>query len=240
MNTEQLTQILESHKLWMNDDKKGQRADLSEADLIRANLSEADLIRADLRGANLRGADLSGANLNEANLRGANLSGADLRGTNLRGADLRGANLRGADLSEANLRGADLSEVNLSEADLSGANLSGANGIFNASHWFNKNFQRTEKGYIVYKAIGNTSYSKPNHWIISENSFITENVNPVVTVDCGCGVNFGTFEFVRNNFKNSQHWECLLLFEDMPSLVVPYNTEGKCRCERLQLIKKLN
>ncbi len=63
-----ITEILESHTKWLNDEDGG--------------------IRADLRGANLR----------DANLRRANLSGADLSGADLRDANLRGANLRLADI----------------------------------------------------------------------------------------------------------------------------------------------
>ena len=127
----ELKQFLRKHKLWLEDDPKGERAylrgaylsgaDLSGANLRGANLSGADLSGADLSGANLRGADLSGANLRGADLRGADLSGADLSGANLRGADLSGADLSGAYLSDAYLRGA-----YLSGADLSGANLRGA------------------------------------------------------------------------------------------------------------------
>ena len=63
MKQEELQKILEAHKIWIN--------------------SEDDGVRADLRGANLRGADLRRADLSEADL-----SDADLRGANLRGADL--------------------------------------------------------------------------------------------------------------------------------------------------------
>jgi len=88
-----LPEILRKHSLWLNDEKGGERANLSAADL---------------RGADLRGANLRGANLSAANLSAANLSGANLRGANLSDANLRGANLSGANLSDANLRGADL------------------------------------------------------------------------------------------------------------------------------------
>ena len=77
MTKEQLNEILEKHKKWLNDEPGGERADLREADLW-----EADLWGADLRGANLRGADLREADLWEADLRGANLQGASLRGAN--------------------------------------------------------------------------------------------------------------------------------------------------------------
>ena len=91
MNTSELQKILDEHKVWVESFRlRGDRADLSGANL---------------RLANLRGADLSGANLRGADLRGANLRGADLRLANLRDADLSGANLRGADLRGADLDG---------------------------------------------------------------------------------------------------------------------------------------
>ena len=65
--------ILEKHKMWVNDIFGGERANLTDANLRDANLTDANL-----RGANLTGADLRGANLTGADLRGANLTGADL------------------------------------------------------------------------------------------------------------------------------------------------------------------
>jgi hypothetical protein len=56
-----IKEVLEQHGLWLSDNTKGCRADLSGADL-----SGADLSRADLNGANLRGAYLSRANLSSA------------------------------------------------------------------------------------------------------------------------------------------------------------------------------
>ena len=78
MEQKELDEILQLHKMWLNDEEGGKCADLRDADLRGANLQDANL-----RGANLRDADLRGANL-----RGANLRGANLRGANLRGADL--------------------------------------------------------------------------------------------------------------------------------------------------------
>ena len=103
MKQEELQEILDAHKKWINGEDGG-----AGADLFGADLSGADLRRANLSGADLRDADLSGADLFGANLRDADLSGADLRRANLSGADLFGANLRDADLSGADLSGADL------------------------------------------------------------------------------------------------------------------------------------
>ena len=50
--------ILEKHKMWVNDIFGGERADLRGANLRGANLTCANLTCANLTGANLRGADL--------------------------------------------------------------------------------------------------------------------------------------------------------------------------------------
>lgn len=63
-----IQEVLELHKKWLNNEKGGERANLSDA-----NLSGADLRRADLRRAGLRR-----ANLINANLSGAEFSGADI------------------------------------------------------------------------------------------------------------------------------------------------------------------
>jgi len=96
MTPDQITETLRRHKLWLDDDPDG----------VRANLTDADLRGADLSGAKLRYANLEGAKLRNANLEGANLTGANLRRANLRNADLRGANLIDAELSGADLSGA--------------------------------------------------------------------------------------------------------------------------------------
>ena len=109
---EELQEVLRLHKLWLNDDENGVRANLSGANLSGANLSGANL-----SGANLSRADLSGAYLSRANLSGANLSRADLSGAYLSGANLSGANLSGANLSGAYLSGANLSLTKISDTE---------------------------------------------------------------------------------------------------------------------------
>jgi hypothetical protein len=148
---EELKEILEKHKLWLEDQTKGEKA----------NLRGAILSRADLRGADLREAYLGGANLFETNLREANLSGADLSRAdlfeaNLRGADLSRADLHEAILSRADLNGANLHEAILNRAYLNGANLSGAylsHTIVN-SFTLGKHFGyswKNKKGKIIVK-----------------------------------------------------------------------------------------
>ena len=60
MTSEEIKNVLELHKKWLNNEQGGERADLRGADLrnVGANLRGANLYRADLRGADLSKVDL--------------------------------------------------------------------------------------------------------------------------------------------------------------------------------------
>ena len=81
---EQLSEILDKHKLWLNGDEDGERANLSSDNLSSDNLSSANLSSANLSSANLSSANLSSANLSSANLSSDNLSSDNLSSDNLR------------------------------------------------------------------------------------------------------------------------------------------------------------
>lgn len=119
ISKDELADILKKHKMWLNKEVGG----------IRANLRGANLRGANLSGANLSWADLYEADLYEADLRWADLYGADLSWADLSGADLYEADLRGTNLCEADLRGANLSWANLYEADLYDADLRGVKNL---------------------------------------------------------------------------------------------------------------
>ena len=79
MEKEQLTEILQAHKKWLDSDgREGVRADLLGADLLGADLHDADLRDADLHGADLCYADLRYADLCYADLRDIDLCYADM------------------------------------------------------------------------------------------------------------------------------------------------------------------
>ena len=216
MTSEKLANILAAHKLYLADKEGGSRADLSGADLSDANLG----------WASLRGADLS-----DANLSGANLSRADLCW-----ADLRGANLSMADLSDANLIGANLNRANLSRADLSGADLSGATGLLPSVNFLEANFERTDAGYIAYKTF-NVIYTVPAAWEIKRGAIISENVNFDRCTGCGCGINVAPLEWVKRNDGNGPIWKVLIRWEWLCGVCVPYMSDGKIRCERVELLE---
>jgi hypothetical protein len=60
---EELNEILENHKLWLIDNNKGKRANLSGSDLSDSDFSHSNLSDSDLSHSNLSGSDLSGSDL---------------------------------------------------------------------------------------------------------------------------------------------------------------------------------
>ena len=166
---------------------------------------------------------------------GATLSGANFRNANLNSANLSGVNFRNANLIDANFRNA-----NLSHANLSHANLSGAENLPIAAAWLEANFEHDDKGYIVYKTFA-MNFTPPEHWKRKVGSFITEVVNPLPTLTCACGINFATIKWIKDNSDSDPTiiWKCRLNWKDLADCVVPYNTDGKAGCGRLELLEIL-
>ena len=178
------------------------------------------------------------ADLRDADLRDAYLRGADLSCADLSCADLGCADLRDADLSDADLNGADLSCANLSGADLSNTILSGATGLLNPIDYLAEKFERTEDGYVVYKVF-NGCYEPPAKWNIEPGEIITEEVNFCRTNKCGCGINVAPLEWVKREYPRKDIYKLLIKWEWLAGVVVPYNTDGKIRCARAQIIGKV-
>ena len=170
-----------------------------------------------------------------ANLEGANLEGANLEGANLEGANLWGANLTRANLTRANLWGANLTRANLWGANLTKANLSQVKGLKSTIDFLEAYFERTSEGYVAYKTFGGM-YSAPKEWKIRPGSVITEVVNYDRCTECGSGINVAPLEWVENNYLG-EIWKVLIRFEWLSGVCVPYHSDGKIRCERVQLIE---
>lgn len=143
---ENINEMVELHRKWLNKDADGRRFDLNGYDLrdicfrnvilTDAKLTDCFFYSGDLDGVCLGGAELQDSDFSSANMKTARLQSAKLQNANLEFATLTtanleyatliGANLYGADLSYtkwylSNLKNADMSEANCLSADLSGA-----------------------------------------------------------------------------------------------------------------------
>ena len=141
-----------------------------------------------------------------------------------------------ADLAGANLVRANLAGANLAWANLTGADLTGATGLFDACDWIAANLKRVRGGVEAYKTFG-SQYVAPDEWIIEPGAVISENVNPLPTLACACGVNVGTLDWVtRNNQIGFPIWRLLVKWEWLAGGVIPYDTTGKFRVPKAQLL----
>jgi hypothetical protein len=162
---------------------------------------------------------------------------ADLSGTNFRDVDLSYVDLRYANLSDADLRYANLSDADLRYANLIGANLSGAKGLLSAVNFMETNFERTAEGYLAYKTFGG-QYQAPLGWKIEKGAVISENVNACRVDICGSGINVAPLDWVKSRYRG-EIWKVLIRWQWQSGVCVPYNTDGKIRCERVELIEKV-
>jgi hypothetical protein len=126
MEKEQLKEILELHKKWLNGEPDGVRADLSGANLSENYLLGADLRKAYMRGTNLRETCMCKANLRKVDLSGAYMLSAYMNEVDLTNANMYGAYMYKAHLVDACLRGSNLCRAYMVETDLHGADMGGA------------------------------------------------------------------------------------------------------------------
>jgi len=224
---DEIYERLTKHLEWLGGIPGGERFNLKNIDT-----QNMDLSRLNLQSANMSNIDLTNVNLTEANL-----SFADLSNTNLMGVDLSSA-----DLSNANLSGANFYNTILFKTILEYSNLSGAKNLLNPIDYMKNNFEYDDLGWIVYKAIGQTFFHSPKTWKIEPGSFLEEVVNPCRTNNCGCGVNFAILKWIRDNIYSRyiDIWKCRIHWMDACSIIVPYNTDGKCRCGQLELLEVID
>ena len=145
------------------------------------------------------------------------------------------ANLEGAILFEADLKG-----VNLRNANLERANLIHTIGLLSPIDYLAQNFEKTADGYIVYKVFG-MYYPPRTDWVIKDGSIIEDIVNPDRTNTYEYGINVATKWWIKGEDPEiNKVWKCLIKWEWLPGVVVPYATDGGIRCERLMLLEEVD
>lgn len=214
-------------------------ASLAEACLAFASCEFAQFDSANLRKANLYSVDMKRTIMTNAILKKAICHKARFINTNLNGcyftdADLREASFESSDMKSCKLNNADMRGAILKHVNMDGINLSNAKGLLDPCKYLADNFEKTEDGYIVYKVFG-FFVDKPNYWQVEPGAVIEEAVDPNRTENCGCGINAATLDWIRLKTEG-QIYKLLIRWEWLPGVVVPYNTEGKIRCSKAEIM----
>lgn len=260
MDQKELDEILEKHRKWLASEPDGERAvvndcdmhglDLSDRHLRGCDLSFCDMSHCDISGSDLSECEMTQCILNYSNLSYSDMHESDIYNCELIGCNMHDSDMRDCDMIECDMRNSDLRNSNLSNSRLRNSNLggclmvgcnlahgdlSGCKGLVSPIRYMEENFDRSSDGYIAYKVF-NASYIAPGKWEIRPGAVINETVNANRTDDCGCGVNVATLDWVEDNCRG-KIWKVLIRWEWLPGVCVPYNTDGKIRCERVELIE---
>lgn len=124
MHKQELLEILDKHKKWLNNEPDGEQADLSHKDLSLISLPR----HMDLRKINFKGANLRQVNFSDADLSGCIFCYADLEDASLFSADLCNSDFTYARLNGANLKCCKIQGTCFSHAFLEGTQL--PNGLY--------------------------------------------------------------------------------------------------------------
>jgi len=192
-----------------------------------------------LNGAKFRNASGESSGFNDCSMIGVDMSGARFVNCEFSHTDLTNADLGSASLTTCKFTSANLTDTYLANADLFGADLSQAIGLSSAYDLLRGMFEFDDKGLICYKQIGMYN-APPKTWEIRAGAILREHVCTDRTIECGCGVNAATLDWVKNNYDDSGHegiWKCRIPYDRLMGVVVPYSTNGKIRTDYLELIE---
>ena len=136
--------------------------------------------------------------------------------------------------------GCDFYNVDIDSCNETGFVFNDLKCIPKASDIIKKYFETTEEGIIAYKVF-NQFYPMPEEWKIEEGATITYLSNRNAYDECGEGINVATLGwiYVNRHSETTTVWKVLIPWEEAVGITVPYNFEGKIRCENIKLLKAL-
>ena len=114
-------------------------------------------------------------------------------------------------------------------------------GIKSSIDFLKNNFEFTEDGLIAYKTF-NQCYKTPEDWIIKPGSILTSPCSSDRNETCAYGINIAPLEWVKD-FSSQRKltiYKVLIRWEWLAGVVVPYDSDGKIRCERCEIISPVD
>lgn len=120
----------------------------------------------------------------------------------------------------------------------------GGRDEFDPSLYVRSYFHKVSHGYIGFKSFceAHKPFGNPSSWEINHGSVIEEVCDSDVNKECSYGISFGSFEYMRKTYITNGCMDIhaiLIRNEDIFGVCVPYNTDGKLRTSRLQILNKV-
>ena len=147
----------------------------------------------------------------------------------------------------------DFCSIDIFECNETGFVFNNLKCIPKASDIIKKYFKTTNQGIIAYKVF-NQYYPAPEDWKVEAGATITHLSNRNAYDRCGEGINVSTMNWICKNaafsafcknaafdFSDSKItiWKVLIPWKEAVGITVPYDFEGKIRCESIKLLEPL-
>jgi len=246
---------IQRHHEWSMSNEHGD----SPVDLSHKTFDDIELFDKSLSLANAHNSTFVDAEFHTVRAIKADFQDSIFRGATLKDVEFRNCNFSYADFSQATLHDVAFIYCNLSRAKFYNAKFepvstpsgvwfrdcqtlkvdwSQVEGFFDPLQFLESYFEQDLAGYLVYKAFGQY-YQAPSSWKIEPGSVLRENVSYSRTADCACGINVATRDWIKNNIRNTDEvWLCRIRYPWLVDVVVPFQSDGKIRTGRLELLER--
>ena len=203
---------------------------------VDCNLGYLDMCYSDIRKSSISGSKFNNVNLLHSNFTGSNISNVYFKISNLKHVCFHSVKFQNVDFLSSNLQH---------------TNFSRSTGLINPIDYLHENFKWNYHtgGMVVYKLFDYIHSSVwPGKYIKKPGDIITEEPNYDRTLPCACGVNVANRKWFQAQKKKGDidtslvldFWECLIKFEWLSGVVVPYNVDEQIRCCKIMLVRNLD
>jgi len=221
----------------------GHAASITRTEFYNSDVSKSRFNTSSLFKVNFRESDLSNSTFVKSEIKDSSFYICNLSNINFRNLKFQFGKFVSSNLRNSKFIGAKFEKVYFDNSNLLYVDFSQSTGLISPIDYLKENFEWTDKGLIVYK-IFDLYYSSP--WgDLKPGMIINEEVNHDRTLNCACGINVTNKQRLNNMLHrvllsklNGIVWECLIRNKWLPCVVVPYNTSGKIRAGRIELIKE--
>lgn len=201
------------------------------------NLISVAFINCKMINCNLNGSNMINFECVNSSILNSSLCNCSLLKSKFIESDLSHSNLKRSNLSDAVFKKCIFKKTLMADSILNYTDLSECEGLLSQAEFIKKNFEFTDEGMLVYKTFCE-QFGVNKNWDLTPGTYISENPNPNRTNTCGCGINVAPKKWCEESTRN-EIWECLIEWKDLAGVVVPYDTDGKIRAERVKLLRKV-
>lgn len=218
---------------------KFKRVDFNDNIISNSNFKNLDAKYLIFNDTKIHNSNFDGSKFNNTEIVGSDLINCELTNCNISNIEIRVSNLSHSYFNKSIFYGYNIFDI----VNLNSVNFSRSTGLLNPIDYLKDNFKFDKDGNLIVYKIFNWAYPKNPNWNIKENSIITEEVNYDRTLNCACGINVGTSDYIYDvtlQIKDDFNiWECIIKPEWFPGIVVPYFDLRKIRTSKLMLIKNV-